>query len=97
MDHGDTGSGRAGGRTRHEDALLETKVRRVMRVLAPYGVLRQDTLARACGARRWDSGAFRSALDAGVRDGRLRRLPLGFYSCRTAEGRRPSTSTDGRR
>jgi len=97
MDGGGEMSEQPGSRVRHENALLEAEVRRVMRVLAPYGVLRQDMLARACGARRWNAGAFRSALDAGVRDGRLRKLPLGFYACRAADGQRPSTSTDRRR
>jgi len=61
-------------------ALLEAEVGRVMHALAPYGVLREDALARACRARRWRAGQFESALEAAVKEGRLRRLPFGFYA-----------------
>lgn len=86
MDSAGDGSatGQTRGPLRHEDAVLEVEVRRVMHALAPYGVLRQDALAKACGARRWRAGEFRDALEAAVRDGRLRRLPLGFYARRAA-------------
>jgi len=64
------------------NAILEAEVRRVVNALSPYGVLREDALARACGAQRWRAGEFRCALDSGVRAGRLRRLPFGFYASR---------------
>jgi hypothetical protein len=80
----DTGSHGPGGRRRvnkeRDAALLEAEVRRVLVALAPYGVMRRDALARACGARRWGDGQFQGALDAAVRAGRLRSLPFGFYA-----------------
>lgn len=60
--------------------LLEAEVNRLIRTISPYGVLRKDTLARACGARAWRPGRFDAALRAAVREGRLRQLALGFYS-----------------
>ena len=68
---------------RRDGALLEVEVGRLIHALAPYGVLRRDALARACGARRWRAGQFRSALEAAVESGRLRQLPLGFYASAT--------------
>ena len=38
--------------------LLEAEVNRLIRTISPYGVLRKDTLARACGARAWRPGRF---------------------------------------
>jgi hypothetical protein len=81
-------------RQQRDGALLEVEVRRVMHALAPYGVLRQDALARACGARRWREGQFHDALDAAVATGRVRRLPFGFYASRAGAPR--SDRLDGR-
>ncbi len=73
-------SSRQGRADERDEALLEAEVGRVMHALAPYGVLREDALARACGAGRWRAGQFESALAAAVRGGRVRRLPFGFYA-----------------
>jgi hypothetical protein len=70
---------RRAARTASERALLEAEVRRLTHAIAPFGVLRRDVLARECHASRWRPGDFDGALEAAVREGRLRRLGVGFY------------------
>ena len=78
-------------------ALLEAEVRRVLHALAPYGVLREDALAKACRARRWRAGQFETALDTAVRRGRLRRLPFGFYASASTPDDTERQTSDERR
>jgi hypothetical protein len=80
--------GRRTARTASDRALLEAEVRRLAHAIAPFGVLRRDVLARECHASRWRDGDFEGALDAAVRDGRLRRLGVDFYGVRRREGTR---------
>jgi hypothetical protein len=77
------GAGMALRARRHDDAVVQAEVRRLARVLRPYGILHRDALEDAVGAARWHEGAFDSALAAAVRSGVVERLPGGFY--RTAE------------
>lgn len=63
---------------RHEEAVIEAEVRRLMRAVGPFGVLRRDALERAAGARYWPVG-FDQALRAAVEQGRLEARAFGFY------------------
>ena len=72
--------GRATGRkNRHDEAVIQAEVRRLARALAPYRVLRRDTLASAAGAMQWREGAFERALQTAVGLGALEPLPEDFY------------------
>jgi hypothetical protein len=64
---------------RHEEAVLHAEVKRLVRALAPYGVLRHDALKREAGARNWREPRFERALAAAVEQGEIEALPLGFY------------------
>lgn len=63
---------------RHEEAVIEAEVRRLMRAVGPFGVLRRDALEGAAGARHWPAG-FDQALRAAVEQGRLEARAFGFY------------------
>ena len=65
--------------SRHEEAVLQAEVKRLVRALAPYGVLSHDVLRREAGARNWREPRFERALAAAVEQGEIEALPLGFY------------------
>jgi len=66
-------------RRRHEEAVMQSEVRRLARALAPYGVLHHDALQRFVGAQHWHAGGFDDALSAAVRAGAIKRLGCGYY------------------
>jgi hypothetical protein len=90
---GRLGIERANRRRRHEQALIQAEVRRLMHAIGPFGVLRRDALARAAGAEHWP-GRFDQALQAAVDQGRLEARPFDYYSdarhSRQADARRAS-------
>jgi hypothetical protein len=63
----------------HESAVLHAEVRRLVRALRPYGVLRRDALARAANAETWHEAGFERALQIAVDEHEIEQLPLGFY------------------
>ncbi len=63
---------------RHEEAVIQAEVRRLVHAIRPFGILRRDFLARESGAERW-AGGFERALQASVEQGRLEARPFGFY------------------
>jgi hypothetical protein len=67
---------------RHDAAVLQAEVKRLVRALAPHGVLRRDALRREVGADNWHDRWFERALDAAVTQGQIEVLPLGFYGLR---------------
>jgi hypothetical protein len=75
-------------RARHHDAVLAAEVRRLARALRTVGPMPRPALARATGCDHWREGNFEAALEAGLRSGRLRELPLGFVA---AAPRQPRT------
>jgi hypothetical protein len=82
-----SGSGR--GRRwcrRHDDAVIQAEVRRLARVLRPYGVLHRTALEDAAGARRWHEGGFDSGLSAAVDSGATERLPAGLFCSPKVDG-----------
>lgn len=64
---------------RHEEAILNAEVKRLVRALGPYGALRRDVLAREVGADSWHEPVFEQALRAAVSAGKIHKLPQGFY------------------
>jgi len=64
---------------RHEEAILNAEVKRLVHALAPFGVLRRDVLAREVGASSWHEPVFEQALRAAVASGKIHKLPQGFY------------------
>ena len=63
---------------RHEEAVIQAEVKRLVHTISPYGILRRDFLARSSGAEHWPGG-FERALQAAVEQGRLEARPFGFY------------------
>ncbi len=59
--------------------VLRAEINRLVRALAPYGVLRRDVLRRDVGAGKWHEPWFERALKAAVEEGEIEALPLGFY------------------
>ena len=91
------------GRT-HARAVLEAEVRLLSDVLAPFGVLTREELARRADANLWHEGSFEAALRAGVERGVLNLLPFGFVelrdrriAARARAGRSPDRSRGGDR
>ncbi len=80
--------GERSARTASEEALRAAEVRRLTHAIAPFGVLRRDVLARECHAGCWREGDFEGALEAAVRQGRLRPLGVGFYGRPQRDGKR---------
>jgi hypothetical protein len=50
--------------------------------------MRRDALERSVRASSWNEDRFDRALEAAVRDGAIKRLPLEFYGCADADERR---------
>jgi hypothetical protein len=63
----------------HESAVLRAEVRRLVRALRPYGVLRRDALARAACAETWHEAGFERALQLAVAHHEIEQLALDFY------------------
>lgn len=68
----------------HDEAVLRAEVRRLVRALAPYGVLQREVLRLVVGASNWHEPSFERALDAAVEQGQIDALPLGFYGLHRA-------------
>jgi len=63
----------------HEDAISQAEAKRVLRALAPFGVLSKEALEHECRAGTWHDGGFAAALHAAVKAGLIVELPGGFY------------------
>jgi hypothetical protein len=63
----------------HDEAVLRAEIRRLVRALGPFGVLRRDVLAHEVRAESWQQAGFDRALEAAVRAGEIEQLPVGFY------------------
>jgi len=66
-----TGAVRADRERRHEQAVIEAEVRRLMSAIGPFGTPRRDALARAAGAERRPAG-----VGPAPRSGRVRPLAV---------------------
>jgi hypothetical protein len=65
---------------RHRDAVVCAEMRRLERRLFAIGPMPRERLAAACDAARWREGSFEAAVREGVRQGKLRELPLGWLA-----------------
>ena len=65
--------------TAHENAVAQAEARRLVRALAPYGILSRAALERECHAGSWHDTGFGAALSAAVSAGLIDELPGGFY------------------
>ena len=63
----------------HQDAVAQAEARRVLRALAPFGILSHDALEQECRAGTWHDGGFTAALRAAISAGLIVELPGGFY------------------
>lgn len=72
---------RKGADSRHS-AIVEAEVRRVERQLRAYGPMPRALLARRCREAAWRDGTLEEAVREGIRQRRLKQLPLGWIASR---------------
>lgn len=63
----------------HQDAVSQAEAKRVVRALAPFGILSREALEHECRAGTWHDGGFTAALRAAINAGLIVELPGGFY------------------
>lgn len=63
---------------RHHHASVSAEVRKLERSLRAIGPMPRSMLARVSRANSWREGSFEEAVQAGLREGRLKELPLGW-------------------
>jgi hypothetical protein len=66
----------------HHVAVLDAEVRLLVDVLAPFGVLGREELARRADCRLWHEGTLEAALRAGAKRGVIKLLPEGSVALR---------------
>lgn len=71
--------------SRHRSAVVSAEIRRIANVLSAIGPMPRGRLMELCGAKRWREGSFDEAVAEGVRQGRLRELPLGWVESTTID------------
>lgn len=62
----------------HHQASVTAEVRKLERSLRAIGPMPRSMLARVARAGSWREGSFEEAVQAGLREGRLKELPLGW-------------------
>lgn len=72
----------AGPTDDHRNRVICAEMRKLQRRLLEYGPMPRERLAATCGADRWREGTFEEAVREGVREGKLRELPLGWIEAR---------------
>ena len=70
---------RGSSEARHA-AMVAAEMRRVERRLRAVGPMPRQALARACGEVSWREGTLSEAVREGIRQHRLKRLPLGWLA-----------------
>jgi hypothetical protein len=63
----------------HEHLIAEAEAKRLLRALAPFGILSREALEHECHAATWHDGGFSAALTAAITAGMIDELPGGFY------------------
>jgi hypothetical protein len=63
---------------RHHRLVLSAEIRRIASELYSAGPMPRALLSRKCQPGRWSEGSFEAAVQEGVRQGKLRRLPFDF-------------------
>ena len=66
----------------HRAAIVAAELRRVERELRVYGPMPRTTLAQRCGEAGWRDGTLEEVVSEGIRQRRLKRLPLGWIASR---------------
>jgi hypothetical protein len=67
-------------RARHHAAVVAAERRRIERHLRAVGPMSRQTLARSCGEAAWRDGNVTEAVREGIRQRRLKQLPLGWIA-----------------
>lgn len=62
----------------HHATVVRAEVRRLERRLLAIGPMPRAKLAESARAERWHEGSFEEAVSEGIRQGKLRELPLGW-------------------
>jgi hypothetical protein len=62
----------------HEEAMVAAEVSALVAELNSFGPMPTRALSERCHAQQWRTGTLEQAIGAGVRQGRLRRLPCDF-------------------
>ena len=63
----------------HEHLIAEAEAKRLVRALAPYGILSRSALEQECHSAAWHDGGFSAALATAISTGLIEELPGGFY------------------
>ena len=63
---------------RRHDAAVEIEIRKLERSLRELGPMPSDRLASLAHADRWREGTLEEAVEVGIREGRLARLPFDW-------------------
>jgi hypothetical protein len=93
MSHTRIGAARLCENEQHGEAVIHAEIKRLIRTLSRYRVLRGDALAREAGADVWQQEGFDRALQAAIQAGEIEQLPFGFYRLphrRRMNGTRPA-------
>jgi hypothetical protein len=67
-------------RDRHHAAVVAAELRRIERQLRAVGPMPRRALAELCGEASWRDGNVTEAVREGIRQGRLKELPLGWVA-----------------
>lgn len=71
----------------HERLIAEAEAKRLLRALAPFGILSREALEQECHAATWHDGGFSAAITAAINTGLIDELPGGFYRDARLRGR----------
>jgi hypothetical protein len=67
-------------RDSHHAAIVAAELRRIERQLRAVGPMPRHALSASCGEPHWRDGNVTEAVRAGIRQHRLRELPLGWIA-----------------
>jgi hypothetical protein len=70
---------RDAGTDRHA-AIVAAELRRIERQLRAFGPMPRRALSRSCGERSWRDGSVTEAVREGIRQHRLKQLPLDWIA-----------------
>jgi hypothetical protein len=82
MEHRSQSPRRSTNNGARHSAILAAEVKRVERELRLYGPMPVSRLARLCGEAAWRDGTLEEVVREGIRQRRLKRLPLGWVASR---------------
>jgi hypothetical protein len=65
--------------SRQPRARADQEVDELVRTLRSYGVLTREALRECSGSERWRDDTFRSVLERGIAEGRIKSLGAGLF------------------